>query len=151
MYIERSVVINKPKREVFDYIKLVRNQDHFSVWNMKDPGQKVQTKGTDGMPGFVYTWDSQDKSVGAGSQEIRKVVEGDLVECELRFERPMKNVATSKFRVSEAGPSSTLVSWDFDGPTKFPMNLFSFVIKRMLGNDMQKSLDNLKAKLEKKS
>ena len=35
--VERVIVINKPKQEVFDYIKFVKNQDHFSKWNMMDP------------------------------------------------------------------------------------------------------------------
>ena len=28
--------INKPKQEVFDYVKLVKNQEYYSVWVMND-------------------------------------------------------------------------------------------------------------------
>ena len=63
MHIQKSVVISKPKREVFEYLKHIRNQDNFSVWNMKDPNQKVETRGTDGTVGFIYSWDSNDKSI----------------------------------------------------------------------------------------
>jgi uncharacterized protein YndB with AHSA1/START domain len=150
MFIKKSITISKPRREVYDYLKLVRNQDHWSVWNMRDPGKKVETKGEDGTVGFTYAWDSKDKNVGAGTQEIKKVADNQSVECELRFERPMKNVAISKMTVSEASPTQTKVDWSFDGPVKFPMNLFSFVFKRMLGKDMQHGLDNLKGVLEKK-
>jgi hypothetical protein len=150
MFIQKSITISKPRREVYDYLKLIRNQDHWSVWNIKDPAKKVETKGADGNVGFTYSWDSQDKNVGAGTQEIKKITDNQSVECELRFERPMKNIAISRMTVSEANPTQTKVEWSFDGPTRFPMNLFSFIFKRMLGKDMQKGLDNLKSLLEKK-
>jgi len=67
MLIERNVVVNKPLKEVFDYLKLVRNQDDFSIWNMEDPTKKTDFVGTDGTVGYVYKWDSPtNKNVGAG-------------------------------------------------------------------------------------
>ena len=40
MKAEREIVINKPKQQVFDYIKYVKNQDNYSKWNKMDPGMK---------------------------------------------------------------------------------------------------------------
>lgn len=148
MYIEKSVIISKPRREVFDYIRHIRNQDHYSVWNMQDPNQKTTFSGEDGSVGFIYSWDSQDKNVGAGSQEIKRIVDNELVESELRFERPMKSVATSTMKISEASPTQTKVSWSFDGKMKFPLNILSFVMKGVLGKQLQQGLNNLKNKLE---
>ena len=148
MLIEKSIIIDRPQNEVFNYLKYTKNQNQFSVWNMKDPNQKVSEKGTDGTVGFVYSWDSQNKNVGAGSQEIKKLVENETIEYELRFERPMKNIAKSKFVISEISGSQTQVTWDFRGPTKFPMSLFSGIFKKMLGKDISTSLENLKKKLE---
>ena len=148
MLIEKSIIIDRPKNEVFNYLKYIKNQNQYSVWNMKDPNQKVSEKGTDGTVGFVYSWDSQNKNVGAGSQEIKKLVENETIEYELRFERPMKNIAQSKFVVSVISNLQTQVIWDFRGPTKFPMSLFSGIFKKMLGKDISKSLENLKKKLE---
>ena len=70
MRIEKSVEIRKPSSEVFNYLKYTRNQDNFSVWNMADPDMKKEQSGTDGEVGFLYRWDSQNKNVGAGEQEI---------------------------------------------------------------------------------
>ena len=148
MLIEKSIIIDRPKNEVFNYLKYIKNQNQYSVWNMKDPNQKVSEKGTDGTVGFVYSWDSQNKNVGAGSQEIIKLVDDETIEYELRFERPMKNIAQSKFVVSVISNLQTQVIWDFRGPTKFPMSLFSGIFKKMLGKDISKSLENLKKKLE---
>lgn len=38
--IEREIIINQPKDIVFNYVKLLKNQDNFSVWFSKDPAIK---------------------------------------------------------------------------------------------------------------
>ena len=59
--INRSILINKPLPEVFEYIRILKNQDYFSVWASKDPGMKKEYIGVDGTVGFVSAWDSQMK------------------------------------------------------------------------------------------
>ena len=90
MIIEKNVSVNKNINEVFSFLKQTKNQDRFSVWNMKDPNMKRDYSGTDGTKGFVYSWDSKDKNVGAGSQEIKNISEGNRIDYELRFIRPMQ-------------------------------------------------------------
>lgn len=149
LIVEKSVTVRKPKQEVYDYLKFSKNQDQFSVWNMADPDKKTSYAGTDGTEGFTYSWDSKNKNVGAGSQRISKLNESDSIEFELLFERPMKNTGVSKFLLQKVDEQSTQVTWDFRGPTKFPMSLFKGMFQKMLGKDIQKSLENLKEILEK--
>src|SRR5690348_10023775 len=68
--VERSITINKPKQQIFDYVKLLKNQDNFSAWAKLDPNMKKEYHGTDGTVGFVSAWDSDKKDVGKGEQEI---------------------------------------------------------------------------------
>ena len=35
--LEKQVTINRPKQDVFNYLKLIRNQEKYSVWVMRDP------------------------------------------------------------------------------------------------------------------
>jgi uncharacterized protein YndB with AHSA1/START domain len=149
MVIEKNVSINKNINEVFNFLRQTKNQDKFSVWNMKDPNMKRDYSGTDGTKGFIYSWDSKDKNVGAGSQEIKNISEGNRIDYELRFTRPMQNIATSSFILTEVSDSNTSVTWTFQSPTKFPMSLFSPIFKNMLGKQLNQSLQNLKALLEK--
>jgi len=51
--VEREIAINKPKQEVFDYVKFLKNQDNFSVWAQTDPNMKKDFRGTDGTVGVV--------------------------------------------------------------------------------------------------
>lgn len=145
MRIERTITIDKPVNQVFDYLKITKNQDNFSIWNMTDPAMKKEYFGTDGQPGFIYKWDSsENKNVGAGEQEIKKIEEGKSIEYELRFSRPMKNIANSRFIVNTDGTDKTQVIWQFSGPSKFPMTLMKPIFQRLLGKDLENGLKNLK-------
>jgi len=35
--VEREIIVDKPKQEVFDYMRHLKNQDHYSKWVMIDP------------------------------------------------------------------------------------------------------------------
>lgn len=146
--IERDIIINKPKTEVFSYIKSLKNQDYWSVWNMKDPNMKREFKGTDGTVGFVSRWEG-NKNVGMGEQEIKKIVEGERVDMELRFEKPMKMTNDGFISTISEGGDKTRVRWGFSGNSGRPMNLFSAMMKGALTKDFDKGLNNLKNILEK--
>ncbi len=150
MDIEKNISINKNINDVFNFLKQTKNQDQFSVWNMKDPGMKKSYSGSDGTIGFIYSWDSKDKNVGAGSQEITNINEGSRIGYELRFLRPMQNTASSAFILNKTGENTTSVSWTFQSPSKFPMSLFAPIFKNILGKQINQSLLNLKELLEKK-
>ena len=149
MKIEKSIEIHKSSKLVFDYLRITKNQDNFSVWNMNDPDMKKTHQGKDGTVGFIYSWDSTMKNVGAGEQEITGIEEGKSIDYAIRFFRPMKNTGKSKFQITSLGEERSSVGWIFDSPSKFPMSLFSPIFKKMLGKDLEKGLNNLKSILEK--
>jgi len=149
MKIEKSIEIKMSSELVFDYLKTTVNQDNFSVWNMADPTMKKQYKGNDGTIGFVYSWDSTIKNVGAGEQEITGIEEGKSIEYLVKFIRPMQNTAKIRFQITRVAENRTVVAWLFDSPSKFPMSLLSPIFKKLLGKDLAKGLENLKAILEK--
>jgi len=43
--VEREITINKPKVEVFAYIKQLKNQEHYNKWVMIDPNMKKTYRG----------------------------------------------------------------------------------------------------------
>ena len=149
MNIERNIVINKSVNEVYEYLKFMQHQDYFSVWNMTDPNMKKTHKGTDGTVGFLYTWDSEMKNVGAGEQQTTGIEDGKSIDYTVKFYRPMQNTGNIRFQITSLGEESSSVAWIFDSPSKFPMSLFSPIFKKMLGKDLLKGLNNLKGILEK--
>ncbi|WP_316820209.1 SRPBCC family protein [Pedobacter gandavensis] len=146
--VEREIVINKPKQQVFDYIKFIKNQDNYSVWNRMYPNKKTSYKGTDGTVGFVYAWDDKES---AGEQEITKITEGERMDMALRFKVPFE-ANDQAYMITEAvTDGQTKVKWGFSGSMKYPMNLMILCMNMedMLGKDLQKGLEDLKVILEK--
>ena len=148
LFIERSVTIDRPVEDVFAFVRYIGNHDQFSIWHSSDPDVRVTTSGQDGTVGFVHHWDSQLKKVGAGSQEITELLGREKIAYELRFERPMRATNHSEVTFLSLPEARTRVTWNFRGDMKFPLSLLSFVLKRMLGNDLQGNLDRLKKVME---
>ncbi len=148
--IEDTIVINKPIDQVFDYIRHMKNQDKYSTWNMMDPEMKKEYSGTDGQVGFVYKWDSNKvKNVGAGEQEIKSITPNKSMEMELRFTRPMQDVAHSKFVTELVATNQTKVMWGFYSKMKFPMTIMKPLLTGMLRKALVTGLQNLKKEVEK--
>jgi len=147
--IKREITISRSARDVYNYIKFQRNQEHYSKWVMADPNMKKEFKGTDGTIGFIYAWDSDNKNVGKGEQEIMKLVEGERVDAEIRFIKPFEGVATTSMRIEPLSEYQVRVVWMMNGRNKYPMNLMIPFIDGLLGKDLELSLMNLKTTLEK--
>lgn len=147
--VSRQVTINKPKQEVFDYIKLLKNQNNYSTWTMMDPNMKTTFRGTDGAPGFVSSWES--KQMGNGEQEIKKITEGERIDTELRFGGTFPSVSPAYMTTEAVSDSQTKVTWAMSGRMSYPFNFMQLFLSMddMIGTEYQKSLENLKAILEK--
>ncbi|RZJ48664.1 MAG: polyketide cyclase [Flavobacterium sp.] len=147
--IERDITIDKSKEEVFDYIKIMRNQEKYNVWVMKDPNVKLVYKGTDGTEGFTCVWEG-NKQAGKGEQEFKKIEQGTSLNIELRFKKPFESTSQTYLFTKVVGENQTNLKWQMVGKNKFPMNLMNMVIDGLLGKDLEKSLSNVKQILERK-
>lgn len=148
--IEEQVVINKPTSEVYNYTKLITNQERYSKWVMTDPNMKKTLTGTDGTVGFIYAWESEDKGVGQGAQEITALVDNQKINTEVRFIKPFESTGYVTMLTDSVGQNETRVTWVMEGRSKYPMNLVNVFMSKMLHSDMQLSLQNLKNNLESK-
>jgi len=147
----REVKINKPKSEVYDYTKLLKNQDNFSVWSKIDLNMKKEFKGVDGTVGFVSAWESENPDVGKGEQEIIAIDEGNRIDYELRFLEPFESTSPAYMIFNSVDSNTTSVQWAFDGEMPYPMNLMLLFVnmEEELGKDLSGGLTNLKEILEK--
>ncbi len=105
--VSREVIVNRPKSLVFDYIRFLKNQNEYSVWATMDPNMKKKFSGTDGTSGFVSAWDSENKNVGKGEQEILKVVDGERVDYEIRFIKPFESTSLASMSAVFVSDSQT--------------------------------------------
>ncbi|MBX3291150.1 MAG: SRPBCC family protein [Acidobacteria bacterium] len=148
--VEREVVVNKPKDEVFAYAKLLKNQNDWGPWFKQDPAMMQEYTGTDGTPGFTSKWVSQE--VGSGEQEIKRIVEGERIETELRFTAPFESKADCYITTEAVGENQTKVKWGFKSSMPRPMNLLTLVMDMdaAIGKDFEDGLASLKSILETK-
>jgi Polyketide cyclase / dehydrase and lipid transport len=146
----REIIIDKPKSEVFNYIKHLKNQDNFSKWASMDPNMKKEYRGTDATVGFVSAWEG-NKKVGQGEQEIKGIEEGKKVDFELRFVKPFKSLAKAVMTTEAINENTTKVSWGFESQMNYPMNIMKLFMNmdKAIGDDFSTGLTNLKAVLEK--
>lgn len=148
--VSRTIEISRKKDEVFEYLRSLKKMDEWSPWARKDPNMEKKFSGTDGEVGAVSYWNG-NKDVGEGEQEIVKIIDGERIESELRFLKPWKSTSDCYCQVEDAN-GGTKVIWGFSGKNKFPMSIMMLFMSmdKMVGNDFETGLTNLKGILEKK-
>ena len=147
-YVNREIIINAPRQKVFDYVRLLKNQDKFNKHAMAGPDRKREYKGTDGTVGFIYSW-SGDKSAGQGEKEIKNIIEGKSIETEIRFVKPMRATASIIMETESLSDDQTKVYWSNAGTLKYPVNIMIPMMEKHVVKDMDISLSTLKNILEK--
>ena len=147
-YVRREIIINAPRQKVFEFLKLLENQDKFNKHAMTGPDRQREYKGKDGEVGFIYAWKG-NKAAGEGEKEIKNIIEGKRIETEIRFVKPMAATSTIIMDLDSISDNQTKVSWINAGRLNYPLNIMVPMMERMLPKDMDISLNNLKNLLEK--
>ena len=151
--VEREVTIDRPKAEVFAYLKQLRNQNNWGPWFKKEPNMHQEHRGTDGEVGFVSYWKGSTDEVGEGEQEIMRIVDGERVDTQLRFMRPFESKADAYLITEDPVEGQTRVKWGFTGDMPRPMNLMLLVMDMdaAVGKDFEEGLTSLKSILENRA
>jgi hypothetical protein len=146
-YVRRDIIIHASRQKVFDYIKLLKNQDTFNENAMAGSDRKKEFKGTDGTVGCIYAW-SGGREAGVGEKEIMNIVEGERIETEIRFVKPMVVSATVIMETESLPGDETKVYWSNAGTLRYPLNLMIPMMEKSVAKGMDSSLLNLKKILE---
>ena len=147
--VSRTIEIAKPKTEVFENLKFLKNHDAWSPWNKRDPNMEKKFTGTDGEVGATSYWNG-NKDVGEGAQEITKIVDGARFESDLRFFKPWKSTSDAYLTTESIGADTTKVTWGFSGKNTFPNSIFMLFMNmdKAVGGDFEEGLASLKSILE---
>lgn len=147
---ERSITINAPVTEVYNYLLRLENFNKWSVWSRTDSTIKNTITGTDGTPGAVNTWVGDPELSGEGKMQIITLTLNKKIKYHLNFEKPRSMEADSDFSLEEID-GQTRVTWDFELATPRPWNIFNLFssMDKEMGKDFEEGLQNLKAAIEK--
>jgi uncharacterized protein YndB with AHSA1/START domain len=147
--VERIIIIDQPVGRVFDYILYLKHQLKYNKWWMADPDAKIEFKGQDGHIGSVVYWDSANKQLGKGEQEIKSIEVNHRIDFEIRFIKPFSNIAQIYMITEPITDDITRFKWGFIGKNKFPLTLMNPLMDNLLGKDLATSAATLKDILEK--
>jgi effector-binding domain-containing protein len=148
MKVERSVAINAPAESIRQKLGDFRFfHDKWSPWTRRDTAMKTTYSGTPGEPGHMHSW-AGNKEVGEGEMEYAGV-RGDTVIHKLRFKNRPEGEAY--YIVGEEGDVSK-VTWGMSMPVGFlfrtPMLFMKGKMDKMMGDDFDEGLQNLKKAIE---
>ena len=147
--VERTASIKAPPEKIFP---LIVDFDHWGAWSpyeKKDPAMRRTRSGAASGKGSVYAWDG-DRNVGKGRIEIADATPPSKVTLTLDFEKPFEAHNIVHFTL-EAKGEATSVTWAMRGPVPYMAKIVHviFNMDRMVGNDFEAGLANLKAIAER--
>ncbi|MFD0975242.1 SRPBCC family protein [Salinimicrobium gaetbulicola] len=148
--VSRTIMINRPKAEVYGYIRQLQKQTLWMPWFLNDPNTVVKFKGEDGKEGAAAYWKGSNRVEAI--QKLTKVKDGKVLESQLLFLRPYKSMSLNYMAVKEVEADRTKMVWGLKGIHRFPASVLMlfYSMDRALGKDFETGLYNLKTILERK-
>lgn len=149
-HVERTITIDKPVSEVFEYVRYLKNQDTYSYWAMIDPAIIKNYSNTDGNIGFTYQWKGNNE-VGAGEMKIANIVDNERIDYDIKYTEPHVSTGKSSLIFKPEG-DKTRVTWTMDGRLNYPMNIFLLIVDMdsSIGKKLNAGLVNLKMIMDQK-
>jgi hypothetical protein len=150
--ISRTMVINAPRDVVFSYIRQLKKHPLWVPWFSKYPEIILKHKGEDGKLGATIYWRSKNQEIGEGTQKIIKVKHPRVFETRVLFVKPVKVSFLTYLAAKELEPGKSKVVWGIRGNLPFPLSVISLFYSpdKLMGQDLEKGLINLKTKMEKR-
>jgi uncharacterized protein YndB with AHSA1/START domain len=147
--VERSATINAPPEKIFALLSDFHNWPGWSPWEKKDPAMKRTHSGAASGKGAAYAWEG-NKDVGSGRMEIVESTPPSRLTIKLDFMKPFEAHNVVDFTLAPQG-TATRVNWSMHGPAPFMSKVMQVFMSmdRMVGNDFEAGLANLKALAEK--
>jgi len=148
--VQRTIGIKAPPDKVFALINDLRGWSAWSAYEKKDPNMKRTFGPIAAGKGATYEWDG-DKNVGQGRMEIIEAIPPSKIVIDLQFLRPFEARHTAEFSIQPAPGDGTTVTWAMYGKNLFIGKVMGIFINmdKMIGNDFETGLANLKALAEK--
>jgi hypothetical protein len=146
--VERTVTMAAPPASVFGEVNDFHKWDAWSPWAKLDPNAKVSFEGPQSGTGAIMNWSGNDK-VGEGTLTLTESKPDELVKVKVDFVKPFEGSTTSQFAFKPDG-DNTAVTWSMYGSHDFIGKAMCLIFNgtKMMGNDIDKGLANIKAVVE---
>ena len=147
--VRRSTTIQAPPDKIYPLINEFHQWSVWSPYEKLDPAMKRSYSGAASGRGAVYAWEGNGKA-GAGRMEIVEATPPSKVAIQLDFIKPFEGHNIAEFALAPQG-GATQVGWSMRGPSPYIAKLMGifFNMDKMIGQDFEVGLANLKAAAEK--
>ena len=147
--VKRALEIRAPADKLYPHVADFHAWAAWSPYEKKDPAMNRRFSGAATGVGAVYEWDG-NRNVGKGRMEVLEAAAPSKVRIDLHFMKPFKARNTAEFTFEPQGENTT-VTWAMYGPLTLMGRVMGLFINmdRMIGNDFEAGLRNLKALAEK--
>ena len=85
-------------------------------------------------------------------QKITNILPGKGIELEIQFIKPFPGIAKAELNINKISDTESKVNWSLQSSMKYPTNIMLLVMNmdKMIGNDLEIGLSNLKQLMESK-
>lgn len=146
----RSASIAAAPEAVFQHVDNLRKWEAWSPWAKRDPNVKSAYEGPESGEGAVYKW-AGNSEVGEGVMTIAESRPNERLRIHLEFLKPFEDSADAQFTFRPDG-GGTVVEWSMGGEKNFIAKAFCLImnldVEKMIGDDYEAGLANLKAVVE---
>ncbi len=147
--VQRTASIQAPPEAIFAQIIDLHGWSAWSPYEKKDPDMQRTFSGAASGKGAIYEW-AGNSEVGVGRMEITQASAPSKITIQLDFIKPFEAHNTAEFTLVAKG-DATEVTWTMQGPTPYLAKIIHvfFNMDRMVGQDFETGLANLKTLAEK--
>ncbi|MEH6713432.1 MAG: SRPBCC family protein [Paraglaciecola polaris] len=138
----RTIRIDAPADIIFNHVKDLRQWQNWGVWFKRDPNMQVSYAGPESAVGMKSSWQSETQ--GDGEMEVVAIEKDQRFIYTLTFpDMGMGSTGEITLRDKEG---ETVVIWhDYGDVGGNPfLHYVAFFMDRMIGEDLQMGLENLK-------
>ncbi|MBX2799541.1 MAG: SRPBCC family protein [Myxococcales bacterium] len=145
--VQRTRVVQASPEEITHHLAHYPDRRKWVIWTELDPAADYQFSGTPGEVGATMAW--QGDEIGSATLTLEEVIPGERVISTLDYTAPFALTSRDIFELEDLGDGSTQLTWRAAAPLAFgPQRIFGLFADGMLGDEYDRSLDNLAAALE---
>ncbi len=146
--VERQIHIDAAPNKVFEVVSLLSSRPTWSAWYEREPNAPTEFEGTPGGIGSTMRWVGKD--IGSGQVTVTAVEPNRSVVTHLQLIAPMAMESQDTIEL-EPDATGTRVTWRNQGNLSGVKRFFGLLMDKIMGEDYDRGLTNLKHLIEQKS
>jgi hypothetical protein len=149
--INRTVIINKQRDEVFNLVRQLKKEHLWMPWFKNNYNGILKYCGEDGKFDATLYWKGH-RYFYEGTQKIIKINQGKIIETRIFIVKPLRMVLIDYKGLKEIDENKTKIVWGVKGALAFPFSVFALIypVEKAYADKLEEGLKNLKSHLENK-